>query len=1004
MDTNTRTAAIIGLTVALSGGIFWMSWTAESAKLAQAFQSAARREIGALSAGFGVIETRLEAMDQFYRASREVDAAEFKEFVGGMFPIDGLQAYEWLPAIPRAEVSRHEEAARAWAGPGYQITDFDGGPIRRDASEANEVVTPVEFVFPLAGNERALGVDLSSSAERLATLERARDSGEITLSAPLTLLQEQEGQRGLLLVQAHYRNGEPQATIAERRASLQGYLLIVIRAGAFVHGVLDRKGGGERQPGLALSMRHAHRSGPGALLFSEPGGAPETWFSLESLPAGTEYTAALIPRITGPGSNVATDLVVTANPTPAFVALIESGILPLTVIALIVVDGLLIVVTLMFARQAKARAERERLVLATEQARSAGAEAASRAKSEFLSAMSHEIRTPMNGVLGMVEVLMQSSLKPNQMAMARTIHDSAVSLLSTINEILDFSKIEAGKFELTPEATDLEEVVERACALLDSHAEKKGVDVTLAVSPDLPWSVMIDWYRLQQVIVNLLGNAIKFSSGMGRPGRVEIAVNLVRREGAVAGVETPWAELIVKDNGVGIEEGRIERLFEPFRQAVARGSRRHEGTGLGLAICKQIIDLMDGSIAFESALDTGTTCRVMIPLQVLPADAESELAIGGVRCAIAGVRTPEMDRIVQSIERVGARVVTGADVDCILVDLGANISIPDVQAQLPALDPRSSRGGPPVLVFMRGGRRVVREILPGVFQIDASRLSRTTLLEAVAVASGRVPIPEAHHARAAHGAEAPRPSTRRRPGRILVAEDNEVNQEVIRRQLQMLGYEFDIAATGVEAMRRRSERPYALILTDIQMPQMDGYELAQAIRAQEQSEGSSRVPIVALTANALQSEADHCRAAGMDDYLSKPVSLERLEAKLETWLPSRHEDGPAVDLEAVRRQLGDGSEDFLWLLEAFGESMSSLRGEIEAAVGAARWPEVAFQAHKLKSSALATGANAVAESAKALEALAMAGDAAGVAAEMAAFREAVDAAKAFIESSSMAAR
>ncbi|MBI2289271.1 MAG: PAS domain S-box protein [Betaproteobacteria bacterium] len=609
------------------------------------------------------------------------------------------------------------------------------------------------------------------------------------------------------------------------------------------------------------------------------------------------------------------------------------------------------------------------------------AELATRAKSDFLATMSHEIRTPMNGVIGMVEVLEQSSLLDHQVELVNLIRESAFSLLTIIDDILDFSKIEAGGLEIERAPTPVADVVEKVCGLLDKLAGTKGVELTLFTDPAIPAEVLGDALRLRQVLINLVNNAIKFSSGQGRPGRVSVRALLAER-----GPERVTVEFQVTDNGIGMNEETLARLFTSFTQADASTTRRFGGTGLGLAISRHLAELMGGTITVRSAPGKGSTFTVRLPFAPLPekpgaGKAASEVA--GLSCLVVGGPEGLADDLAVYLAHGGAAVARVPDLAAAKEEIATRL--PDVSVWV--ID--AGKGPSPmdavrvtararadaqvrVLVIRRGQRRKPRPEVSDLTVVDGNVLTRPTFLKAVAIAAGRAQA-EPRQAAAGKAEAAFTPPTREkalREGRlILVAEDNETNQKVILRQLALLGYAADVAGDGREALARWQSGHYALLLTDLHMPEMDGYVLTAAIRAEEQ--GSQRIPIVALTANVLAGEPEHCRDAGMDDYLSKPTPLAKLKATLEKWMPAAADRtaSPApqtaaavpVDVGVLERLVGNDPAVIRDFLQDFRASAARIASELRIACAAGEATAAGAAAHKLKSSARSMGALALGE-------------------------------------------
>jgi signal transduction histidine kinase/CheY-like chemotaxis protein/HPt (histidine-containing phosphotransfer) domain-containing protein len=502
------------------------------------------------------------------------------------------------------------------------------------------------------------------------------------------------------------------------------------------------------------------------------------------------------------------------------------------------------------------------------------ADAASEAKSAFLATMSHEIRTPMYGILGMAELLEASPLAADQQKMVKTVRDSGNALLSIINDILDFSRIEAGKLSLDPHPMSLRATVQAVVDILMPTAAKKGIQFEVKVSAALPDHLLGDAVRVRQILFNLIGNAIKFTgetNEAGQHGRVTLRALLEPGEM----VSPCIVRFIIEDNGIGMSQEVISRLFQPFSQADSATTRRYGGSGLGLSICTRLADMMGGAINVTSTPGQGSVFIVRLPFLILP-EEEHECAV------------------------------------------------------------------PPAPTFADFARPV---------------------------AVGEV--------------------------RLLVAEDNEVNQDLIERQLSRLGYVVDIVGNGRAALEQLSRGDYALLLTDCQMPEMDGYALARAVREREAAEDGGpkgrRLPIIAFTANILARDVQRCLDAGMDDLVGKPAVLEELERTLARWLaaiparpgsalpPPLHAAEPlseaasvpmaamAVKLDRLNDLIGDNPAGRVRILSKFLLQAHSLLDEINTAVHHGDLAALGMLGHKFKSSARAIGADALADASALLE-------------------------------------
>ena len=624
-----------------------------------------------------------------------------------------------------------------------------------------------------------------------------------------------------------------------------------------------------------------------------------------------------------------------------------------------------------------------------------GAEAASQAKSEFLAAMSHEIRTPMNGVIGMLEVLSHSKLKIDDQNIVETIYESATSLLGIINDILDFSKIEAGKLEFSDDPVCLELEVDQVCILLDRVAVDKDVELILFVDPNIPMTLRGDGLRVRQVLTNLVGNAIKFSSGRSPRGSVSLRARLAELDN-----DRAWVEFAVQDNGIGIDEATQARLFKPFEQADSGTTRRYGGTGLGLVISNNLVNLMGGGITLQSKPNEGTLFVVRLPFTVLPETSEDDSSpLQELNCIVIDHQQSLGDDYEAYLQHAGTTVYRAAGIEegyrliqeeikpsepvCFLVigeplEGNSREKVAMLKHRYPQMESPTDLVS--FLLIENGKRRRARKLAEHIFHVDREALTRQGLLTALAFATGQIQpeansitggpilknIEDGHH-------------------RILIAEDNETNQEVIRRQLGVLGYNGVIKANGREALDALQEDHFDLLLTDLHMPEMDGYDLTVAIREAEAHKGEGRIPIIALTANALRDEEKHCLELGMDAYLSKPVEMARLRETLQYWLsnrtgvaempvvgpppgtaPAPNSESPATpvapfDPSILTSLVGDDPEIHQLLLSEFVNTAAENIQEIHAAFESGSADQVGELGHKLKSSARSVGANALAD-------------------------------------------
>ena len=460
------------------------------------------------------------------------------------------------------------------------------------------------------------------------------------------------------------------------------------------------------------------------------------------------------------------------------------------------------------------------------------AEKANQAKSTFLATMSHEIRTPMNGVLGMIDVLERTKLTVEQRESLGTVRYSASALLRIIDDILDFSKIEAGHLDLERIDFSTVELIEGVAEALAAQAGEKGLVLSAFVAPDVPARAIGDPLRLQQILFNLLGNALKFT----QTGSVRLVLERAPSDRS----EALALRIRVVDTGIGLTAAQRDRLFQPFVQADSSTTRRFGGTGLGLSIVRRLAEAMGGSVAIESEPGVGSTFIVDVMLDTAPDRAAPvALPLDGLALVLSMPDPEEGAAFARYLSDAGA------EVDVALSNL-ATVSVE----------------GSGVRIALADLRRPWR---------------RDGLVRAVAQAAGR---PSSSIC-----SPAPPATAGRLQGRVLVVDDNSVNRRILARQLELAGASTDVAAGGAEALEMLRARRYDLVLADLQMPDMDGFEMARRIRTGEAADGRARLPILAITASTLEDEEQRSRAAGMDGFITKPVGIEQLRATLDVWLP-----------------------------------------------------------------------------------------------------------------------